>query len=97
MKFDMTVTYNDGATAQTAATTADLIAFEAAFDRSVVSIFDGQRLTDICWLAWTSLRRHKMTGLDFAEWTETVDSVAVGDGEEPSPLDGTPSISGSPV
>ena len=94
MGLNLRVTYNDGSAVNTDATTADLIAFESAFDRSVARLEAELRLTDVCWLAWRSLSRQGKTAADFTAWVETVDGVELTDGEAaPAPLDPTASTS----
>lgn len=87
MKINLRITSNDGSAVETAATTADLVAFEDHFDRSVARLEAELRLTDICWLAWHSQRRKEQTALEFHPWLETIDGVELSDGEtEPVPL-----------
>ena len=91
MKLNLRITYADGSAVDTAATTADLVAFEETFDRSVVRLETELRLRDLCWLAWRSLTRQGKTAADFHAWLETIDGVELVDAEEPAPLASTPS------
>lgn len=92
MRINLRVTYTDGtAAADTAAVTADLVAFEEHFNRSVARLEVELRLTDICWLAWHSLHRKGSTGLEFHPWLETVDGVELTEGTAPVPLETSPS------
>jgi hypothetical protein len=94
MRINLRVTYADGSAVDTDATTADLVAFEAQFDRSVVNLEAELRLTDICWLAWRSLSRQAKTAAEFTPWLETIDSVELTDSEaSPVPLAPSQSIS----
>jgi hypothetical protein len=93
MKISMSVTYNDTTTVDAVAVTTDLVAFEDHFDRSVARLETELRLTDVCWLAWTSLHRAGSTTLDFPAWLDTVDRAVLVDSEEPVPLDPTASTS----
>jgi len=94
MKINLRVTYEDGSAFDTAASTADLVAFEEAFDRSVAKLEIELRLTDICWLAWKSLTRQGKTAAEFTAWLESIDGVELRDGEaSPVPLDQTVSTS----
>ena len=87
MRLDLRITYNDGSAVDTAAMTADLVAFEEHFNRSVARLEAELRLTDVCWLAWHSQRRKEQTALEFHPWLETVDGVELTDGEaSPAPL-----------
>ena len=94
MKITLRVTYNDGAAVDTDATTADLVAFEDQFDRSVIRLESDLRLRDLCWLAWRSLTRQGKTAAEFGAWLETIDAVELTDGEvSPVPLESTASTS----
>ncbi len=94
MKINLRVTYEDGSAVDTAATTADLVAFEDAFSRSVARLEVELRLTDICWLAWKSLSRQGKTTAEFTPWLESIDGVELTDGEvNPGPLGPTAPIS----
>jgi len=88
MKITLRVRYNDGSAVETAATTADLVAFEEHFQRSVARLEIELRLTDICWLAWKSQVRQGGTAAEFTTWLESVDSVELTDSEaSPAPLE----------
>jgi len=94
MRLDLRVTYLDGSAVDTAATTADLVAFEESFNRSVARLEAELRLTDVCWLAWTSLTRQGKTSAEFKAWLESIDGVELTDGEaSPAPLAPTASTS----
>ena len=94
MKINLRITYADGSAVDTAATTADLVAFEDNFNRSVVNLEAELRLTDICWLAWRSVSRQGKTSADFGSWLESIDGVELTDGEvSPVPLAPTASTS----
>lgn len=94
MRLDLRITYNDGSAVVTPATTADLVAFEDAFDRSVARLETELRLKDVCWLAWKSLTRQDKTSAEFGAWLETIDGVEIVDGEaSPPPLGQTASTS----
>ena len=94
MRLDLRITYNDGSAVDTPATTADLVAFEEHFNRSVVNLQSELRLTDICWLAWRSTTRQGGTSAEFGTWLESVDGVELVDGEaDPVPLAPTASTS----
>lgn len=94
MRLDLRITYNDGSAVDTAATTADLVAFEDTFDKSVVHLDTDLRLRDICWLAWKSVSRQGLTTAEFSAWLESIDGVELTDGQgEPVPLESTASTS----
>ena len=94
MKINLRITYADGSAVDTAATTADLVAFEEHFSRSIMNLEAELRFTDICWLAWHSQRRKDQTAIEFHPWLETLDGVELSEGEvTPSPLEPTASTS----
>ena len=94
MRLTLRVTTLDGSAVDTDAKTADLVAFEERFNRSVARLEAELRLTDVCWLAWRSLTRQGKTTAEFGAWLETIDGVELVDGEaSPAPLEPTPSTS----
>lgn len=94
MKITLRVTYNDGSAVDTDATTADLVAFEEHFSRSIARLEVELRLTDVCWLAWRSVSRQGKTAASFDAWLETVEGVELVDSEaDPVPLESTASTS----
>lgn len=79
MKLTFSIEYLDGsATDESVASVADQVAFEREFDRSIAALSEDFRLTDMCWLAWSGLRRKKAVPT-FDEWLATVDSVEIKD------------------
>ena len=94
MRLDLRITYADGSAVETPATTADLVAFEETFNRSVARLEAELRLTDVCWLAWRSVSRQGKTSADFHAWLESIEGVELTDGEaSPAPLESTASTS----
>jgi hypothetical protein len=91
MKINLRATYNDGSAVDASATTADLVAFEDHFNRSVARLEQELRLGDLCWLAWKSLTRQAQTSAEFTPWLESIDSVELVDAEEPVPLESSAS------
>ena len=82
MRINMKVAMLDGSAVDVSASTADLVAFEREWDRSVARFSDDFRLTDFCWLAWHACKRTGKTTADFNAWLELVDEVnADGEGE----------------
>ena len=79
MQISFAISYLDGSAADTAiASVADQVAFEREFDRSIANLGNDFRLTDMCWLAWSGLRRKKSIP-DFDTWLVNVASVEAGD------------------
>lgn len=82
MRIAMNVVTSDGSAVDVTASTADLVAFEREWDRSVARFSDDFRLTDFCWLAWHASKRTGKTTATFEDWLETVDEVnAQGEGD----------------
>lgn len=79
MQIRFAVTYNDGSAADTStASVADQVAFEREFDRSIATLSNDFRLADMCWLAWSGLRRNNDVG-DFESWLGRVENVQIVD------------------
>jgi hypothetical protein len=94
MKMNLRVITDDDKTQEVVASAAELVAFEAEFSRSVAKLQEEFKYTDICWLAWHSLKRRKKTTKDFTDWIDTIESVEIGSEEaEPRPLE-TPAPAG---
>jgi len=70
------VKYADGSAADAPVSAADFIRFEETWNRSIAQFQTEFRFTDLCWLAWHSLSRRKMTSLSWDEWIETLDEVS---------------------
>ena len=91
MRVMITTTYEDGSTVDSSASTVDLAKWEDKYDRSVAELWDKRRLNDFLWMAWHSLARRKLTDLDYDSWLETVDTITIGEDDDPAPLESTPS------
>lgn len=78
MKIQLTVEFNDGSKKDVDATFADFVGFERTWQRSVAKFEQELRLTDLAWLAWSSLTRTGDTALKFdPEWIRTIAQVGV--------------------
>lgn len=83
MLMTLQVNYTDESVAVAPITAADFIRFEETFNRSIAQFQTEFRFTDLCWLAWHSLTRRKVTATPWDEWIETLDSVSpVDDGQD---------------
>lgn len=93
MRIALKVEYADGSGVDVIASAPDFIAYERKFNRSIVRIGDEARFEDLCFLAWTSLRRRGKTADDFDQWIDTLDGVGYGAEEATDivPLGSTPS------
>jgi hypothetical protein len=75
MKINLRILFLDGNTKEITCSASDLVKFEDKFNISVSKIQDEVRITHLLFLAWSSEKRNKATGLDFEAWTEIVESV----------------------
>jgi hypothetical protein len=89
MKMNLTVKYDDGATADVVVSAVDFVAFEQEFNRSVARFESEFKFTDGCWLGWHSLSRRDKSIGEFMVWMEKVDEVNFGEAEEIVPLEST--------
>jgi hypothetical protein len=81
VQLKFTIKYLDGSAADiSVASVADQVAFERHFDRSIATLSDDFRLTDMCWLAWSGLHRKKDVG-EFDEWLTKVETVEIDNGD----------------
>lgn len=72
----LTVNFADGSEETVTCIAADLIAFEARFDLSVVKLEQEIRLTHLFYLAWHALKRQGKTEDEFEKWAEGVSIVS---------------------
>lgn len=87
MRVALHVEYSDGSGVDVDATAPDLIAFERNFDKPFSAFVESVRLEYLLWLAWYAIKRRNKTELDFDPWSETVDSIVIGDTADPVPLE----------
>jgi len=85
IRLEIGIVTTDGASVDTVAGPPDLVAFEAEYDRSVARFEAELRMTDILFLAWHSLKRKKVTDLDFQTWLDTVEDFTMSGAEEITP------------
>jgi hypothetical protein len=72
---NLQITSTDGTETTVTAVAADLIAFEARFDLSIVKLQSEIRLTHMFFLAWHVLKRTNKTNEEFEKWAEGVAAV----------------------
>jgi hypothetical protein len=82
MNFNLLVTFLDGSSSSVSGIAADLVAFEAQFDKSVSSLGQDVKITHLLWLAWHVDKRLGNTKLTFEKWVETVSTVEAADPKE---------------
>jgi hypothetical protein len=82
MNFNLLVTFLDGSSSSVNGIAADLVAFEAQFDKSVSSLGQDVKITHLLWLAWHVDKRLGNTKLTFEKWVETVSTVEAADPKE---------------
>jgi hypothetical protein len=106
VRFDLTVTYDDGTEAKVTAGQREMAAFEAEpFGCGSIQALDAKPMTFMRYLAWSALRRNHygqgMAGSEkfpaFEKWSKDVEEVS--DGEEapaePDPTRRDPPAEGS--
>lgn len=81
MKMHLTVKFDDGSAVSTDAATADFVAFEEMYDKSITTLTDNFKLRDVCYLAWHALHRRDSSVPPFTDWLSNVDEVIVGQEE----------------
>lgn len=91
LRFDIHGSHS-GQVFEASAGPAELIAFEATFDRSVVKIQDELRFTDLAFLAWHALKRSKKTTTEFSEWVNDLEDLDLKEVKETAPLGDTANI-----
>lgn len=77
IRFTIGLVYTDGSAVTTVAGPPDLVAFEAAYDRSVAKFETELRMTDILFLAWHSLKRKGTAAVEFDTWLDTVEDFSM--------------------
>jgi hypothetical protein len=88
MKLQMKVTFVDGEEKVVTAQFPDFVSFERTWQRSVARFEQELRLTDLAWLAWSSLTRAKLASKKFdPDWIETVANVEVVESTSDTPLE----------
>ena len=93
MRMHFQVQYAGGSAIAVDTSMADLVAFEKEFDKSVAQFASAFRLTDACWLSWHALKRTNGTDMEFDPWVDLVESVTIGEAEEPAPLETSAPVS----
>lgn len=88
MKIALTVKDVNDKEREVVAQFADFIAWETEFNRSLASFENDLKLRDLCWLAWHTEFRNKVTTLSFNDWMNDVGSIApVADSDVIVPLE----------
>lgn len=75
MNFNLSIIFLDGSNTEVNGVAADLVAFEAQFDKSVSILGADAKITYLLWLAWHVEKRLGNTKNTFEKWVETVDTV----------------------
>ena len=74
---NLLITYTDGSTHEVTAVIADLMAFEAKFDKSISDFQKSVRLSWLVYIAWCATTRTGATKMDFEPYSETISSIDV--------------------
>lgn len=75
MKINLQITYDGGVVKEIVANAADMVAFEAKFDRSVGILSSDPRMSYLFFLAYSAEKRTASTKETFEKWLETVEIV----------------------
>jgi hypothetical protein len=75
MKINLRVTFEDKTVEEVSATARDLVAFEDKFTKSISSLENDFRITDLLWLAWHWSHRMNKTKKEFLDWCDDVDTI----------------------
>lgn len=96
MAIDVAVKHRDGTRTETRVWASTEVAFEDYFSTSWSQAFTEEhpRQKYLYFVAWHSLSEAGKTGLEFAEWMKTVDTVELAGGES-VPLDPAPPLGSS--
>lgn len=96
MAIDVTVKHRDGTKTETRVWASTEVAFEDHFSKSWSEAFTEQHPAQkyLYFVAWHSIHEAGKTGLTFADWMKTVDTVELG-GVESAPLDPAPPLGSS--
>jgi len=68
----LTTTFQDGSSREQTVTALDIVETEDFYEMSIDQL---DRFSHLCFLAWRSEHRTKVTGKDFKEWLADVSSV----------------------
>jgi len=92
----LTITYNDGTTAEVETKSVDGITFERTYDRSFIdSVGKGMRLEHLWFFGFAALKRATGEERSFDEWADTVEMVAVKAEDDAVPPPGADDITPS--
>jgi hypothetical protein len=88
MKVALKVTDTNQNTREVVAQFADFIAWETENNRSLATFEADMKLRDLCWLAWHTEFRNKVTVIPFDQWLNDVALIEpVADGNVIVPLE----------
>ena len=80
MKLQLNLTMADGSEITATAIVADFIAWEKHTKKKISDLANGAGISDMAYLAYSSLKRQDHKLPDFDKWVESLDSLeAVGD------------------
>ena len=86
LTFDLIVTHEDGTTTAVTADQRDLAAWEMqSFGCSAVEGLQTKAMAMFRFLAWSAMRRRKLTDLSWQDWTDATPEVESGEAEVPDP------------
>jgi hypothetical protein len=79
MKINLHIDYVGGVGREIVASAADLVAFEAKFDKSIAVLGDNPKISYLFFIAYASEKRTGHTSDTFEKWLESVEQVSASD------------------
>jgi hypothetical protein len=84
MRIALTVQFQESEQVhRTDAVFSDFIQFEKQFNRSVAAFERELKLTDLAYLAWSSMRRTGITTKSFDDFVATIEDISIADDDDP--------------
>lgn len=84
MKLNLHIDYAGGVGRDIVANAADMVAFEAKFDKSIAVLGDNPKISYLFFLGYASEKRTGYTKDDFEKWLESVEMVTSGEADPKS-------------
>jgi len=94
LRLALHVDYDDGSSADVIASALDIVNFERKFNKPVTVFADEVRVEYLLELAFSALKRKKLTTLEFDEWADSISGITFGNEDENEivPLESSPPI-----
>lgn len=82
LRLALHVDYDDGSSADVIASALDIVNFERKFNKPITVFADEVRVEYLLELAFSALRRKKLTTLEFDEWADTISGITFGNEDD---------------